>query len=186
MKGSDKAMVMDGVGDDSSDIRYLFSYNLQRLASVSTRIATRYMLDEFRLTVQEWRALAVLDFLGDAPLFLLAQRAGIQKSQASRLIAGLQQRGLILRKSHPKDKRSTLLSLTSEGKALVRKILQRSRARNDKMLEGLSKQERMQLMHLIGKVMNSTSHYLRELKDGTDDSFEPRPEPASFFETDEA
>ncbi|MGR3384924.1 MarR family winged helix-turn-helix transcriptional regulator [Roseovarius indicus] len=173
---------LDGIGDESSDVRHLFSYNLQRLASVSSRIATRYMLDDFQLTVQEWRALAVLDFLGDAPLYILAQRAGIQKSQTSRLIADLSKRGYIQRKRHPSDKRSTLLSLTETGADLVQQILTQSRIRNRKMLDGLSDEERVQLMALLGKAINSSFRYLEELKQDDTDTYEETTEPASFFE----
>lgn len=173
---------LDGIGDETSDVRHLFSYNLQRLASVSSRIATRYMLDDFQLTVQEWRALAVLDFLGDAPLNILAQRAGIQKSQTSRLIADLSKRGYIQRKRHPSDKRSTLLSLTKTGADLVQKILAQSRIRNRKMLKGLDDAERVQLMALLGKAINSSFRYLEELKQDTADTYEETTEPASFFE----
>ena len=140
------------------------------------------MLDDFQLTVQEWRALAVLDFLGDAPLNVLAQRAGIQKSQTSRLISDLAKRGFIQRKRHPVDKRSTLLSLTSSGKELVRQILAQSRERNRKMLDGLTESERRQLMNLMGKALNSSLRYLEELKQDLTDTYEETTEPASFFE----
>lgn len=174
--------LLDGIGDESSDVRHLFSYNLQRMASVSSRIATRYMLDDFQLTVQEWRALAVLDFLGDAPLFIVAQRAGIQKSQTSRLITDLSKRGYIQRKRHPTDKRSTLLSLTETGKDIVQRILAQSRIRNRRMLESLNDEERTQLMLLLGKAMNSSARYLEELKQDMADTYDEPTEPASFFE----
>lgn len=140
------------------------------------------MLDDFTLTVQEWRALAVLDFLGDAPLNMLAQRAGIQKSQTSRLIADLSKRGFIQRKRHPSDKRSTLLSLTQTGADLVQQVLAQSRIRNRKMLDGFTEDERIQLMALLGKAINSSFRYLEELKHDVTDTYEETTEPASFFE----
>lgn len=184
MPDADRTQQLDGIGDETSDIRHLFTYNLQRLASISSRIATRYMLDALGLTVQEWRALAVLDFLGDAPLILLAQRAGIQKSRASRLIAELTKRGLIRRTMHPSDGRSTLLSLTEEGQALVRSVLAQSRDRNRRMLGELSEAERRELMRLMGKALASTTRYLDELKRADGETWEATSEPASFFEDD--
>jgi len=174
--------LLDGIGDETSDIRHLFSYNLQRMASVSSLIATRYMLDDFQLTVQEWRALAVLDFLGDAPLYIIAQRAGIQKSQTSRLITDLSKRGYIQRKRHPSDKRSTLLSLTETGKDLVQRILAQSRVRNRRMLGSLNDEERRQLMLLLGKAMNSSFRYLEELKQDVTNTYDAPTELASFYE----
>lgn len=175
---------LDGIGDAGSDIRHLFSYNLQRLASISSKIATQHTLNQFELTVQEWRALAVLHFLEEAPLVLLAQRAGIQKSQASRLTADLEKRGYIFRHAHPVDKRSTLLSLTDTGRELVARILDQSRDRNRQMLQHLSDEERVELMRLMGKVFSGSKTLLDELKRTKDSWFETKDQPASFFETE--
>jgi DNA-binding MarR family transcriptional regulator len=175
---------LDGIGDETADVRYLFSYNLQRLASVSAQITMHDMLNELGLSVQEWRALAIIDFLGSAPMNLLAQRAGIQKSQASRLIANLERLGWIQRRTDTEDKRISLLSLTPEGRDLVSKLMARSRDRNRRMLGALDEMERRTLMTLLGKVTKSSLAYLKELKGGPF-ALEPRPEPASFFE-DEA
>ncbi len=175
---------LDGIGDEDSDIRHLFSYNLQRLASISSRIATNYMLDQFDLTVQEWRALAVLDFLDSTPPILLAERAGLQKSQVSRLIAEMEERGYIRRAAHPTDKRSTLLSLTEKGKETVKRILKQSRLRNAHMLEDFTDAERCELMRLMGKAIAGSKRYLNEMKSANDQNFEIKDEPASFFEGD--
>src|SRR5262249_1271298 len=61
----------DGVGVEGDDIRHLFSYNLQRLAGLSSRIASLKIREGYDLSTIEWRALAVLDFLEAAPLHLL-------------------------------------------------------------------------------------------------------------------
>lgn len=182
MTNSNQTIELDGIGTEASDIRHLFTYNLQRFSSISSRIAVRYMLDGFDLTVQEWRALAVLHFLKAAPLILLAQRAGIQKSQASRLITSLVKRDYITRKSHPADGRSTLLSLTEQGNELVRLILEESRDRNRQMLQDLDDDERRELMRLMGKALRSSSRYLEQLKTQASDDHEAPSEPISFFE----
>lgn len=173
---------MDGVGEGGDDIRHLFSYNLQRLAGLSSRIASLSMRADYDLTTIEWRALAVLDFLVQAPLHLLAQRAGLQKSQMSRLVADLEQAGLVRRVSHPSDKRSILLMLSPEGKALVARVLASSRERNDRMLSLLDPQERRMLMQLIGKVTVGSVAYLRQLKSDDRDGAPNDPEPPSLFE----
>lgn len=173
---------LDGIGDDTSDVRYLFSYNLQRLASVSSQATMLYMLEDAGLTSQEWRALAILDFLGSAPMNLLAQRAGIQKSQTSRLIASLERRKLIIRKTDTYDKRINLLSLTPSGRDLVNSLMILSRDRNRRMLEALDESERLTLMHLISKVTKSSLGFLQELKGNSSRAAAVEPEPASIFE----
>lgn len=174
-------MELDGIGSDSDDIRHLFTYNLQRLAGMSSRIASLSLDKEFGLTVQEWRTLAVLHFLEAAPLHLLAQRAGVQKSQMSRLITDLEERGLIARERHPKDKRSVLLRLSDSAQELVGRVLIASRDRNARMLTHLDIAERKLLMQLMGKVMLGTSELLEKVKEEDEAPLPGTFAPASLY-----
>lgn len=175
----------DVVDTGEDDIRDLFSYNLQRLAGISTRIALLSIKPRFDLNMHDWRALAVLDYLGSAPLHVLAQRAGVQKSQMSRTVAGLDVRGLIAREDNPSDGRSSLLMVTEEGRRVVRAVLKDSQARNAGMLRYLDAEERRLLMELLEKVTRGSLEVLEGLKhpDGV------RPvevsAPRSIFETEQ-
>lgn len=180
MAGTEK----DGIGGESGDIRDLFSYNLQRLAGVSTRIALLDIKPQFELNMHDWRALAVLDYLGAAPLHVLAQRAGVQKSQMSRTTAALEERLLIARQDNPRDKRSTLLRLTEDGKAVVRQVLETSRERNRRMLAYLTNDERLQFMALMEKATRGSLELLADLKGHVAEDDVQTPEPSSLFETE--
>ena len=173
---------IDGIGKDDDDIRYLFSYNLQRLAGLSSRIALLDIKPAFEINMHDWRAMAVLDFLGVAPLHTLAKRAGVQKSQMSRTVSGLQERGYIEREKNPDDKRSVNLCLSPAGRRVVSDILAASRTRNRHMLQELTVEERQQLMRLMEKVTVGSLAYLRELK-GEKQRRQPPP-PATIFETE--
>ena len=178
----DKTTRLDGIGDDQGDIRHLFSYNLQRLAGVSSRIAMLTIRPQFEINTLDWRALAVLDFLGVATLQVLARRAGVQKSQMSRTVAMLEANGLIQRDDNPRDKRSVHLRLSPKGKDLAHAVLEASRERNRAMLSELSEEERLQLMALLDKVTIGTLDYLKRLK-GYDEGDDP-PSPETAFETE--
>lgn len=163
----------DGIGREGEDIRSLFSYNIQRLAGVSTQIASMRIGPNFDLTTFDWRVLAVLDFLGKATLQHLASRAGVQKSQMSRCVMQLVERSLILREDHPRDKRSVNLSLTPRGREIVREVLEASRVRNREMLQHLQEEERILLMQLLQKATTSSLAYLRALREGETDPAPP-------------
>ncbi|WP_417719826.1 MarR family winged helix-turn-helix transcriptional regulator [Salipiger sp.] len=174
---------IDGIGRNDDDIRYLFSYNLQRLAGLSSRIALLGLKPDFELNTHDWRAMAVLDFLGIAPLHTLAKRAGVQKSQMSRTVSALEERGFIGREANPDDKRSINLRLTDAGQTLVREVLAASRERNRRMLAELTTDERCELMRLMEKVSRGSLTYLRELKGEATPPRRPPP-PATIFETE--
>ncbi|HDS1817273.1 HTH-type transcriptional regulator MhqR [compost metagenome] len=150
--------------DQSTDMRDLFSVQLQRLAGLSSRIAALVIPQHFSITVLEWRTLAILDYLGEAPLVRVAKHAGVLKSQMSRLVTNLSKRELIERQPNPEDGRSALLCLSPSGKELVRSILEDSQARNEAMLDGLSDQEREQLKALMKRVYANSLSYFSELK----------------------
>lgn len=146
------------------DARDLFSFQLQRLASLSSRIAFLSIGPRYKLTVREWRALAVLDYLKEAPLQLLANHSGLLKSQMSRVVSGLIDRNLISRSENPEDGRSILLRLTSEGRDIVAKILADSEHRNEMMLASLSSEERLQLQKSMQAVFKSSITYYDQLR----------------------
>lgn len=109
----------------------------------------------------EWRVLAVLSYLERAPLQQLANHVGKLKSQTSRAVSPLVERGLIDRLENADDGRSVLLNLTPAGKQMVEEIYASSRIRNEHMLKGLSPAERQLLNELIQRVFRASyDHYL--------------------------
>jgi DNA-binding MarR family transcriptional regulator len=153
-----------GAHAELGDIRDLFSYNLQRLAGISTRIALLEIKPAFGLNVHDWRAIAVLDYLRAAPLQVLAQRAGVQKSQMSRTVTTLEKSGLVEKGPNPEDGRSSLLVLTDKGKSIVREVLTAARERNERMLAHLDDRERAVLADLMEKATRGSLEVLDELR----------------------
>jgi DNA-binding MarR family transcriptional regulator len=96
-------------------IRDLLSYRIHRLANALSRgAALRYRRD-FDVSLMEWRILALLG--GFAPMTLkeLARQSGLDKSLASRAVAGLVERGLVLRETGAEDAREVALRLSPAG-----------------------------------------------------------------------
>jgi DNA-binding MarR family transcriptional regulator len=148
----------------TTDMRDLFSVQLQRLAGLSSRIAAMTIPAHFAITVLEWRTLAILDYLGQAPLVQVAKHASVLKSQMSRIVTNLTKRELIERQPNPEDGRSALLCLSEEGKQMVHRILEDSLERNERMLSGLSANELKQLRKLMQRVYSNSLEYYGELK----------------------
>lgn len=146
------------------DIRDLFSFELQRLAGLSTRIAALSIRPRYGITAREWRALAVLKYLGKVPLQELAKHSGLLKSQMSRTVSAMIERGHIEKTANPGDGRSILLCLSAEGLALSEQILDDSFERNEHMLSTLSQAERHMLIELLQRVTRSSTQYYHHLK----------------------
>ncbi len=65
----------------------------------------------------------------------------LDKMQVSRAIQGLEARGIITRTSDPDDRRERIVSLTTAGRALYRRIVPLALAREATMLALLSPEE---------------------------------------------
>ena len=71
------------------------------------------------LNWQEMVALLVLEQVPEADQAFVGQFLQRDKGNVSRTLSSLEERGLILRRSHPEDRRRKLLTLEKEGQALV-------------------------------------------------------------------
>ena len=143
-------------------LKELFSYRLNRLAYVSSRIAAGLNESRYGVGPREWRILALLGAAPDMSLNALASEANIDKSQASRTVSDLIERGLIERSADAQDARGVSLDLTRAGKNLYQEMFPAAVERNEEMLAVLSEDEREVLERALEKM---TSHMLNMLND---------------------
>lgn len=78
---------------------------------------------------------------------------GFPKTSLSRAIGRLRKRGLVRRAENPADKRSYLLYLSPEGRALYEKTLPAFVGRQEEMLRSLTFQEREFLSVILAKIV---------------------------------
>jgi DNA-binding MarR family transcriptional regulator len=90
-------------------------------------------------------ALATVDRHGPLTPSELAARERVQRPTATRLVARLEELGLVQRAADPLDRRSSLLSVTPEGRALLDELRGRKTAYLAHRLERLDPEERAAL-----------------------------------------
>ncbi|OPH50578.1 MarR family transcriptional regulator [Paenibacillus ferrarius] len=86
---------------------------------------------------------------------MLAKKIGVTKPNISLLLIPLEKEGLIVRASHPKDGRKTVISITSEGQSLLMKHLPENRQRIAEKMKVLEEAEMKQLLVLLNKLRRS-------------------------------
>jgi DNA-binding MarR family transcriptional regulator len=69
------------------------------------------------LTLSQWSAMVSIDNNESLRIGDLAERERVSAPTATRLVAGLEEAGLLRRSSDPGDRRIALVSLTDEGRA---------------------------------------------------------------------
>jgi DNA-binding MarR family transcriptional regulator len=113
----------------------------------------RQVADATGLPFSRFRALRRLD---DAPLTLraLAESMGTDAPAATVMVNDLEARGLVRREPHPEDKRAKVVSLTPEGRRVLRAgrgVEQRAPAR----FEALTAEDVADLTRIVARLRGS-------------------------------
>ncbi|MBX5469040.1 MAG: MarR family transcriptional regulator [Thermoleophilaceae bacterium] len=100
-----------------------------RLRLVIARTARRLRQEaDGGLTPSQGAALATLERVGPLTPSRLAEIERVQRPTATRLIGKLEEKGLVTRAADPADGRSCVVSLSAEGRALVKRLRSRKTA----------------------------------------------------------
>ena len=134
------------------NIKQLFSYRLNVLANMSSRVAALRNKRRFGLSMLDWRIVGLLASFAPMSLNRLALEANLDKSRASRVIADLISRGLIKRDTDERDGRGIKLELSTKGKKLYRSVLPYAVERNDELISVLSENEKKTLDTILYKL----------------------------------
>lgn len=118
---------------------------------ISNAIAGSYER-RFRLSVPEWRVMAVLGRFGPLSANGVAEKTQMDKVRVSRAVGRLVAAGRVSRRIDPADRRRSVLALTALGRAIHREIVPHARQVEARLLAGLSAAERSALDYLLGKL----------------------------------
>lgn len=156
---------IDGLGPTPSpwtepkDITDLFSYRLAYLVRLNDRHAQTVLIEQYGLTLVEWRTLATIRYLEGPSLRHLARTTQQDEGQLSRYATGLIKRGLLAKKASAQDQRVVELTLTEKGEALHREVMIFAWKLNQEMFSEFDEEEQKQLFRLLDKLFNSVSRF---------------------------
>ncbi|WP_427893376.1 MarR family winged helix-turn-helix transcriptional regulator [Kribbella sp. GL6] len=80
------------------------------------------LLDEFGLTIEQWRIMAALRAEPGQPMSVLAESAVLPAASLTRHVDKLVERGLVLRRIHPDDKRRIVAALSPVGGTVAERL----------------------------------------------------------------
>src|SRR4051812_16858188 len=117
-----------------------------RLRWAITRMARRLRQEAgVDLGPSQVAALATIERHGPLSPSELAERERIKRPTATRILRHLEAAGLVVRVRDPEDGRSSILSVTAEGRVLLRRLRARKTAYLAKRLAGLDDEDRRTL-----------------------------------------
>ena len=146
-------------------IRELLSYRLHRVANLLSRGAELRYRREFGVSLWEWRTVALLGAAAEPQsLNELARAAGMDKSQMSRVVAGLTKKKIVVREADASDGRGIRLSLAAPGRSLYRKLIRAAAERDDAFRGCLTARERAALETILTKLAREARGFIQAEK----------------------
>lgn len=145
-------------------IKDLLSYRLHVVANMLSRGAAMRYRREFGVSLWEWRTIALLGAYAPLSLNELAKSAGLDKSQMSRVMSGLIDRGLALRDVDDNDGRGVQLSLSKAGARVYAGLMGAAMERNDAFLACLTKEEQVCFDRVLGKLADEARLFIQSEK----------------------
>jgi len=154
--------------DSPATVEDLLNYRLARLLSSSGAMIIRLCEGKYGITRREWRLIAMLAACGPMSPSALADRAHIDRARASRNIAELVSKRLVVRAVSAADRRRATVALTASGKALHDELFPVSAKINGLVLSALTPAERRAfdaaLTLLTGKAEQLSRDYPLDVK----------------------
>ncbi|MBR8130535.1 MarR family winged helix-turn-helix transcriptional regulator [Burkholderia ambifaria] len=129
------------------------TYRLHALAKRSDRGIADVYRHKLDISLPEARVIAAVGAFGPFSIMDLARHTNLDKSQASRAAEALLRQGLLERSASEDDGRIVLIALTTDGRALHRRIMPIVRKWNEGLLACLSDSERQTFERLLDKVV---------------------------------
>ena len=136
------------------------TFRLTRLSNALRNNMTKPYLEEFDLSLPEWRLLALVTRFSPLRFSELTNRSSMDKGQVSRTLRVMTKRGLTKTKViAQRGSRSAealaapvSVSITAKGKALYKSVLPVAQRRQAQMLQTLSDAERLALFTTLDKL----------------------------------
>lgn len=122
------------------------------IANKLSRSATVLYQKQFGVNVTEWRIISLLAIEPGITASRICHVIGFDKGPVSRTLTLMQERGLIVIKTDPRDGRSHSISLTSKGTATHDGVIVAALERERLLLSCLEEKEREVLIDLLRRI----------------------------------
>lgn len=109
----------------------------------------------------DFRVLEALLHKGPLPVNVIGNKVDLTTGSITSAIDRLEQKWLVVRKSHPDDRRIRVVELTTKGRRLIEKAYAQHQLDMEQAVQGLSREERVILVNLL-KRLGKTSEAISE------------------------
>lgn len=129
------------------------TYRLHQLHKLTDADSQSAYPEHTGLSMSDGRCLTTIGTFEPLSVKELAEKANLNKGQASRAAQALVDQGLVLKADHPGDGRGVVLTLTSTGRGVFERAMAMVGQRNKQIFGCLTEQEQAQLSALFDRLI---------------------------------
>jgi|JI8StandDraft_2_1071088.scaffolds.fasta_scaffold101488_2 DNA-binding MarR family transcriptional regulator len=134
------------------DLQQFLPFRTHRIAAKLAASGSQLAILSGRLSLREWRVLAVVGSVGECPQRGVGLISAMDPATVSRAIAGLMRGGLIEQVASQSDGRTKLLKLTSEGESIYSELAEERMELQERMRAAFTDLEWMTLLMMLNKL----------------------------------
>ena len=134
--------------------------NVFRVANSLRNYSEQNLLKEFGLSFSGFTVLWVLWVWGPKESHSLAAESGIAKSTLTGVMNTLQSLGFASKMMHPKDRRRVVVTITSSGTRIMKKIFPRFNQIEVNAIAHLTKVEKTDLAHALRVILHTVERQI--------------------------
>lgn len=112
----------------------------------------RQQLQGSEVSHARMRLLGALHCGGARIMSEISEELGVSRRNVTALVDALEEEGHVRRRSHPTDRRATLIELTDRGQESAGRLFEEHREVVAQLFEALSEEEREEMIRLMGRV----------------------------------
>jgi len=144
------------------ELERFLPYRLSVLSNNVSQAIARQYAERFELSVNEWRAMAILGRYPGVSANEVAERTAMDKVAVSRALARLIDAGRVRRTTHGDDRRRSVLELTARGRKVYEQVAPMALRHEQRLLAHLDTQERDWLDRILTKLDRVEAQHLAD------------------------
>lgn len=137
----------------ASPLDRTLTYRLHQLHKLTDADSQSIYPERTGLSMSDGRCLTTIGTFEPLSVKELAEKANLNKGQASRAAQALVDQGLVLKDDHPGDGRGVVLTLTAAGRKVFKRAMDMVSQRNEEIFGCLSEKEQAVLSAMFDRLI---------------------------------
>lgn len=139
---------------------------MQEISTMIEKSKRRFLCIKFRgcgLSFTEGIAIMVIGYSGYGNQDSISALSGIDKFQTAKVLAALEERGLVRREINPSNKREKLVCLSEKGHETARELKRIMEQWEEIIFSGITREEERMLEQIMNKIVGNVREYEKNL-----------------------